>query len=134
MAKIPPVTPTLVRSLYGPVFGGSDFFTIGDSIEAGGFNGSSYSDRIAQQSDGAYRQRVSYAAGGKRLDQMLTEQVPLAIASGLRRGIGGGSTNDQAQNATDAEIRARLIALLNALRRAGIDYTDCGPLPQSNPG
>lgn len=96
---------------------------IGDSHSAygGSANGNSLYQRTITRSRGQFRSRGNFAVGGKRMDQMLTEQVPQAIASGARYALVQAGTNDIAQGADQATCRTRFIALMAGLIAGGIE-------------
>lgn len=109
------------------------FSSIGDSIPAGGYDGSGFPNRISYE--GRYRHVAGFAAGGKRSDQILAEQVQLAIASGARICLVEAGTNDIEQSVSEATHRANIISIYAALTGGGVVPINVGLLPRnSNPG
>ena len=122
-----------VRGALGIPLG--EYAQMGDSLINGGYAGSSLASRVAHLSGGRFRQRLNLAASGRTSQQVLDEQVPAVIASGVKFVIlNTGVTNDKAQGVPEATSRSNTIAIWNALRGAGIFFVDVGMLPNANAG
>jgi lysophospholipase L1-like esterase len=105
--------------------------TIGDSVTEGGYDGSPWPPRLIQRA-GEFRFLGNFADSGKRLDEILTEQVPLAIASGASHCAIQGGTNDIAQGATEVQMRDRAAAIFTALRAGGVEPISVSLQPVTN--
>ncbi len=106
---------------------------IGDSISTF-IAGGSIVQRAANRS-GRYRVNPSHilGVGGTRTDQILAT-VPAAVATGVRRCVVNGGTNDIAQGIPVATARANLIETWRRLRASGVEPVDLGMLPNQGDG
>lgn len=114
---------------------GGNISDVGDSIMAGGFAGMGIPRRATLKSGGKYYSGGSYAVGGKRTDEILSAQIPLAVQNRAQRILFNGGTNDIAQLGATAGIlaaRTNLIAIVAAIRAAGKSPVSVGMLPANN--
>lgn len=111
----------------------SSIVAIGDSILAGGYDGSSFYKRTGWLG-GDVRLLGNFAVAGKRSDEVLATQVAQAIATGASHCLVQVGTNDISQSIAETTLRTNLIAIWTTLRQAGIEPIDVALLPNSNAG
>ena len=101
---------------------------VGDSIFAGGFDGGGVPVRVCYQ--GGFRMVANLAVAGKTSTQVLSEQIPLAVATtGASHCVIMAGTNDPLNSILSATTCANFVAMFAALRTAGIEPVVCGLLP-----
>lgn len=113
-----------------------DYIVMGDSLDAegGAGAGQSAAKRVITKSDGRYVQRANYAVGGKTTADMISEQLPSALASPVANVLMGGATNDLGPPVSEATIRANILTMWTQLTAAGKRVFDHGPLPNNGAG
>lgn len=109
---------------------GALYSVIGDSLAAGGYAGSSFAARVAMRS-GEYRRVDSFAVGGKRSDEVLSQQIPSALLSSGRMCIITAGTNDIEQGIAPSVLRANMASIWDELIDAGIEPVDVGMMPRN---